>query len=176
MRALAATLCLCLPSSVPDVLMPGYVSARHELVLNWDEGITNRFVASPTRGFGSFQVIAAGEPFPFSSKYGTRIYAVPADGPVPDANTLRESTWPNASIPVRQMAAVPLGFPVAHVVTSLRVAGLRDDGFELQVVGEQRFGRFGLPVVGPVWLPLVLIAGLGFVLLARCRAAAEPQR
>lgn len=174
-RALVLAICLCLPASAPDMLLPGHTATKHELVLTWDDAVRERFVASPGRRLHGSRLLTRGEPFPFSSKYGTRIYAVPADAVLPDAKaTLRESTWPSAAIPVREVASVRNGYPVTRVLTTLRVAAVRDDGLELEVIDEQRFGMFDLPIVGPIWLPLVLIAGFGFVLLRRFHAAREP--
>lgn len=171
MRALVLGICLCLPSSVPDLLLPGHTTVRHELALTWDDSVTTRFVASPGHRMHGHRLLTRGEPFPFSSKYGTRLYAVPADAEWPDAKvSLRDSPWPSAAIPVRELAAVRSGHPVARVLTTLRVVAVRADRLELEVVGEQRFGRFDLPIDGPLWLPLLLIAGAGGVWLLRFHA------
>lgn len=172
MRALALAAGLCLSASAPDLLLPGHTPAKHELVLTWDDTVPTRFIASPERRHWGYRILTRGEPFPFSTKYGTRIYAVPAAAELPDPkSTLRDSPWPSAAIPVRELSSVRAGYPVTRVLTRLRISSLRDDGLELAVVDEQRYGMFDLPVVGPPWLPLVLIAGFGLVLLWRCHLA-----
>src|SRR5687767_8384022 len=148
MRAFAFAALLALPVSRPDVLPPGRSAVRHELKLTWNDALAGwRFVASPTRGLHGCTEIAPGEPFPFSSKYMTRIYAVPTAAPLPaDAELLASSDWPRGAIPVGQVWAVPAGHPLQHVITSLHVRAVQGDTIDLQVLGEQRFGPFGWPL------------------------------
>ena len=173
MRVILLGLCLCLPLSTPDFLPPGYSAVRHELVLNWDDNVDTRFVFSPSRRNYGYHVITRGKPFPFwkSGYYGPHIFAVPPNAVLPDPKeTLRGSPWPCALVPVHEVRSVPIGYPVVRILTTLRVAAMREDGFLLEVVEEERFGMFDLPV-GPVWLPLLAIAGVGFLLLLRFNVA-----
>ena len=172
MRTFALAALLALPASRPDILPPGQAAVRHELQLTWNDDLSSwRFVASPTRGLRGSTVIAPGEPFAFSSKYGTRIYAVPTTASVPaDSRLLAEGDWPRADIPVGQVWAVPYGHPLQHVITSLRVRAVHGGTVDLELLGERRFGAFGLPLGPAPWLPLVVIAAAGVVLLRRCRA------
>ncbi|HEX6811939.1 MAG TPA: hypothetical protein VF384_09990 [Planctomycetota bacterium] len=174
MRAFVLAALLALPSSRPDVLPPGRNPVLHELQLTWNGLPEWRFLAAPTRGLRGCTEIAPGTPFPFSTKYLTRLYAVPAGARVPaDAELLHSSDWPRADIPVDQVWSVPSGHPLHHVITSLHVRGVQGRSVDLQVLGEQRFGPFGLPLGSTPWLPLPVVATIGVLLLRRCRARGD---
>ncbi len=161
----------------PDLLPPGHHAVRHELVLEWPADAGWRFVASPVRGFGGTTVIAAGEPFDFSGKYGTRIYAVPAAAPLPNGDQrLGDVAWPNAAVPVAEIASVPIGHPLARVVTTVRVTAVRNGTIEFVRTGEQRFDTLGHELGALTWLPLAVTAAAGafwLTRLARAQRAAE---
>lgn len=177
MRALQLVFaCSLLGPPAPDVLPPGHQSVRHELTLRWpSDGEQHVFYASPTRGFGSSHRIVAGEPFPFSSKYGTRIYALPRDAEPPVGHEAwLASPWPRTAPPVAEVSSVPAGQPLARVETALAVRLVRGDTIELEVLGERRFDRSGAPLGAGSSLPLLAIAALGGLLLLRLARRRPP--
>lgn len=160
---LLALLSLLPAAATPDILPPGHKDVRHELILVWgDDVIDHRFAASPTRGFHGNHEIRAGEPFAFSSKYGTRIFAVPPTAALPDArDRLKDVPWPNAAVPVREVRSIASGHPLARVETTLRVTRVTVDGIEFARVGERRLDARGNELGDLDWLPLALIAAGG---------------
>lgn len=161
MRALL--LAALVATAMPDILEPGHKAVRHELVLLWDATDTaHTFVASPTHGFHGNLPIRRGEPFRFSTKYGTRIHAVPAAATLPDARErLENAPWPNSPVPVHEVRSVPNGHPLARVETTLQIVRVTADGIDFERVGERRFDAHGHEVGDLDWLPLALIAAGG---------------
>lgn len=167
MRSLALAALALLPGARPDVLLPGTRPVEHVLVLDWAEVPDGtRFVASPMRGFHGHHVIRRGEPFAFSGKYGTRILVAPPGAVLPaPERAVRGEGWPSAAVPVAEVASAALASPLQRVVTTLRVARVDERELELAVTGEQRFGPAGLPLDGPLWLPIAAIGLAGAVWL-----------
>ena len=130
-------------------------------MLEWDAPEHDeRFIAHPTAGFGGQIEIEPGVPFGFSSKYGTRIYAVP-DG-VPFVSADRDGpdpSWAVGEIPVGEVSSVAIGSTLVSIETRLRVAGVAEGRIELTVVGEERTRRIW-PYLAVVALGLVVIGGL----------------
>lgn len=170
---LAAACCLAVvyltPAAMPDLMPPGRKQVRHELVLDWGAvPREQRFVASPIRGFHGSCEIHPGEPFPFSSKYGTRIYAVPSDAAVPPQERIAaDCSWPSAAIPVREVASTAAGHPLARVESTLAVRAVRADGLELACTGQRRLDAMGNELGDLDWVPLAAIAGAGAWLVWR---------
>ena len=145
----------------PDVLMPGHRAIQHRLVLEWDaEQHGERFFAHPTAGFGDQIEIEPEVPFRFSSKYGTRIYAVPDGEPFVSADRDGpDPSWAVGEIPVGQVDSVPIGSTLVSIETRLRVASVAEGRIELVEVGEQRT-RAIWPYLAVVAVGLVVIGGL----------------
>ncbi len=152
----------------PDVLPPGHKSVRHEMAVEGTVPAGFRLVASPVRGFGGVHEVQSGQPFSFSSKYGTRLYLLPLDQPLP-------SQWSEAwleqhphSDTFAEVASVPAGTPLARVLTTWRIDGVDGQAIRLERLGEERFDGFGarLPAGGEWWWLLVVAAG-GAVLAVR---------
>ena len=163
-------LCLLLAATTaPDILPPGHKDVRHELILEWgDDNAQHRFVASPTAGFHGHVEIRRGEPFTFSSKYGTRIYAAPAGAQLPPAGQrMQEVTWPSADVPVREVQSIASGHPLARVETKLRVTQVSAEGIRFEQVSERRFDAHGLELGGLDWLPLCVFGAAGAFWLLR---------
>jgi len=163
--------------AVPDLLPPGHKDVRHELILLWDAtALPQKFVASPMRGFHGNVTIRPGEPFPFSSKYGTRIVAAPpgADLP-PPAERLADVPWPSAPVPVREVRSIGAGHPLARVETTFRITAVENDTIRFERVAEHRFDAAGRELGDLDWLPLCLIAAGGAFWLWRLdRAGRTP--
>lgn len=168
--------------AVPDLLPIGHRGVVHELVLEDSELLGQfRLVAGPTRGFGGLAEIDPGVPFRFSSKYGTRIYALPLDEPLPAESPALgrfPAGWPEefltGSIPVLEVRSVPVLSSVHRILTTLRITGVDEKEREigLKVTAEQRWDRRGRPITWasiPI-LSVLALAGLaGIALLARTR-------
>lgn len=165
MRAALLALLLLPPAGRPDLLTPGHKNVRHELVLLWDDTAAGqRFVASATRGFHGTHEIRRGEPFRFSTKYGTRIHAVPAATELPtDREQMRAAPWPNTVVPVREVRSIATGHPLHRIETTLRIVRVTAGGIEFERVGERRFDRHGNQLGDFEWLPLLLLAAIGAV-------------
>jgi hypothetical protein len=167
-----------LPPAAADVLPPGSRGIEHTLVLEpspWFERL--ELHAFPTAGFGGATRLAPGEPFTFSSKYGTRIYAFET-GTAPeewrldlDAGNLRDprldAPWfATGEIPVREDDAVPIASPVESVRTTLRIASIEAGTIRLEVVGENV--EWNAPIVAAAAAAAALgLAGLAFLIRAR---------
>lgn len=159
-----ASLAALLPLlGAPDFLLPGQKGVRHELILTWDEAdLPYRFVASPTHGFHGNTPIRSGEPFRFSSKYGTHILAAPLAAELPPAKErIRDVDWPSAPVPVREVRSIGAGHPLARVETTLRVARVDGGTIVFEKVGERRLDQNGRELGDLDWLPLALIAAGG---------------
>lgn len=161
-----------------DVLPPGSRGIEHTLVLQpspWFERL--ELHAFPTAGFGGATRLAPGEPFTFSSKYGTRIYAFePGTAPEEwkldlDAGNLRDprldAPWSAlGEIPVQEDDAVPIASPVESVRTTLRIASIEAGAIRLDVVDEDV--EWNASIVAAAAAAAVLgLAGLAFLIRAR---------
>lgn len=171
--ALVAAAC-ALP--VPDVLPPGHRPVVHELVVEASSHFTELdFHAAPIRGlappdgFGIHARIVPGEPFAFSSKYGTRIYALAKGATFPeDRAAMAAVAVASGDIPVQATTGVPAISPVERVLTTLRIASVADGRIELQVVGEHEDWDALVPAV----VGLTFAVGVaGMIVLARRRKA-----
>lgn len=137
MRTLLLLVVLCLPAPARDVLLPGHRAVSHTIVLEGDAA-GHRLVAAPTAGF-AVQEVAIGEPFRFSSKYGTRLWAFAQGTPVPerwDAELFAKSALV-ASLPP-EIASVPVTSSLRSVQTTLRVDGLASGRLALSKLSEVR--------------------------------------
>jgi len=167
MSTLAAACVACAALALPpDLITPGNKSVRHELSLDVDETFAEwRFLAAPTAGFRGVTTIEAGQPFRFSSKYGTRIYALPAGEAPPERCTEEWAAGRPQSEPgVGEIGQVSILSPLARVLTRLRVVEVSEGALKLERVGEERWDSSGTPI-GEAVLNLYLggIAAVGFV-------------
>jgi hypothetical protein len=167
---LLAVLCaaLCAPPLAADVLPPGHRDVRHELVLEAGDALGGRRLAvTPVRGFGGVTVIEPGLPFTFSSKYGTRIYLLPSDVPVPDdPDAVRALALAVGDLPVAEVSSTPVISPLTRVLTTLRVVSIEEGRVVLEVVGERRLGAGGLELrTGLLLATLVFVACAGLAAL-----------
>lgn len=165
-------LCLGLILAAPggmDVMVPGHKRVEHRLVLDWNrEALPFQFVATPTHGFAGVHPIRPGEPFRFSSKYGTKILALPSSMALPtDGRKLdADPSWPKCSIPIAEISSMPATHPVAVIETSLRITKVTDSSIEFESLGERRLDADGRELGGSHVWPLLLIAIGGIAGLA----------
>ncbi len=155
-----------------DVIIPGEKPVANEMVVTGGiEGM--RLVATPLAGFGTAEVIP-GKPFRFSGKYGTHLYAVPADVALPEDfdRAFYEQQIP-ASIFPPATPTVPVASPLARILWTYRVLGIEDGELKLELMDEERFGKAGkLDEEGNFVGWLVFIGACGFIgllLVARRR-------
>jgi hypothetical protein len=179
--ALFSTLTLTAPAAQPDILLPGTRPVEHTLVLEGDAA-ERQLVAAPTRGFGMVRV-ELGEPFRFSSKYGTRLWLFEPGVVLPERydRDQFESLGASLALPA-EVSAVPLINPLARVQTTMRLAGVAEGKPRLKLVGEERLTDWwGTTREASTVSALLGVAGLGtlalFVLFAlrwrRRRSATE---
>lgn len=158
-----------------DVLPPGSRSVTHTLSIERGPAFdAYDFVAAPVHGFAGVTPIEPGTPFTFSSKYGTRIYALEKGGSLPDVRDsigkLRE-TYAAASravgeIPVQELHNVPIVSPVESADTLLRIDSVENGVVRLAVVEHhERWGTVHAFVI----VALVTIGALGLVASFRAR-------
>ena len=164
--------------SPPDFLPIGHRPVVHELVIQDDPLFARyRIVAGPMHGFHVLEGVRPGVPFEFSSKYGTKLYALPLGAPMPtDAPHLEgfPADWPEQSltgaIPRGEVRSVPIHSGVYRVLTTLRIEGHTATMFELAVEREERWDRNG-QLIGwgssLVLLGFTLAGLIGIVYLAR---------
>lgn len=169
-------LALANPAPPPDVLPVGSKGVRHELVLERSPHFSEHdFFAAPVRGFGGCVRIVPGEPFTFSSKYRTRIYALALGSTCPD--TFEPGQGPSVAalalasgdIPVAEVNSVHLASPTRGLTTRLRIAAVSDSGIQLEVL--ETLVERDMPVIALVGTGLV-IGVLGLVVLGRRRRRA----
>lgn len=125
---LFSVVCLVTEQCSADILLPGHKSISHQLVFESSPLFGDySLVAAPIRGIDGVHVVVPGQPFPFSSKYGTRFYLVPeSDAVVSKFDREQFDHWPSTLPPVSHISSVPVTSPVNSAVTTLRFAELQE--------------------------------------------------
>ena len=150
---------------VADVIPPGHAGVSHKLQFESSELLQEKIlVAAPTAGFGGAVRIVAGEPFTFSSKYGTRFYLVPAGEIFDKFDRDRFAKWPSCLPPVSEIKSVPYYNSVRSALTTLRLKEVTEDGPVIEVVSHEEFNSFGYPVQSGSWMALAILPILGVVI------------
>jgi hypothetical protein len=172
MLRVAGALLLGLALPAPDLIVPGERAIRHELLIAADRvSSARRLLLAPVQGFGSATLLRPGAASRFSTKYGSRLWPLAPDEPVPESI---DATWTEGRvaipIPFPERRSTPLASPVARVLTICRL--VEQGGLRLVVVAERQFDAAGRPVDPDPLLPwLVLITLLGAAgLWSRARA------
>lgn len=157
-----------------DLIAPGHKPVQHKLVLEDSAHFEqHRFFAEPVRGFSGFQEIRPGEPFDFSSKYSTRIFALPRDAQ-PDAGAKVASlAVASGDIPVSETESVALTSPIERVETRLKIVRVENGAIELAVVSSDE--QYSGPMLAAIGGGIALCA-TGLVLFARRRQRSAAQR
>ncbi|MCA8970167.1 MAG: hypothetical protein KDC95_10300 [Planctomycetes bacterium] len=151
-----------LMANLPDVIVPGHKSVDHRITLDWGSDLERyRFYVSPNAGFHGNALAERGAELRFSSKYGSRVWAVPVTEEPPVAGKRIEGPWPNARVPVGEWSSVPIGTPVAKVITHLRIVAVDGETLRFETVSEQRFDGRGREIGSGSWLVLIVIAVVG---------------
>ncbi|MBL4770810.1 MAG: hypothetical protein JKY61_06640 [Planctomycetes bacterium] len=106
-------------------------------------------VAATHFGPAHMTVVEPNVPFLFSSKYGTRVYAVPTGATLPEANSFGHtersefSEFPATMPPVTAASTASIFSPIDQVLTTLRIVAIGEDGIEFETVGSERFDAEG---------------------------------
>ena len=169
--AIVTSLFLLPNIAVSDVLKPGYKNIKHELVFADTPFISdNQLVAAPIAGFHGIEKIEPEKPFRFSSKYGTRIYLIPAGDSIPtefDRDAFAKYlSW---DMPLSETRSLPASSPIASILTTLRFVGTGVADAKLEVADQEQYDRSGniaKPGNMMLWFSLAVAAGLGICLLA----------
>jgi len=122
-----------------DVLPPGTRSVRHELVIEPDARLDDwKLVASSELGLGPANlVVQPGEPFRFSAKYRTRLYAVSRSEVIPEwLSTEWRATHASAEPPVAEVHSVVSLSPIESILTTLRVERIDERALVFTVARE----------------------------------------
>ncbi len=159
-----------------DILPEGHVRFVHQLVFEDSPLFENhRMIASPNAGFSGGVEVTPGKKFHFSSKYGTKLYLVPADEKIDDFDRERFKQFPSCRPPCGQINSIPMYNPVRSAVTTIKFVEVNEDGPVVEVVSHEEFGAkgrsFGVtshPSEGRAkrapWLLLTLPLALGVVI------------
>jgi hypothetical protein len=175
-----------LPMAEPllaDLIPSGHKAVTHQLVFVDSPALAHhRLVAAPVRGLHGTTEVVAGQPFQFSSKYGTRLYLIPKDVmPLPKFDRDLYSQWPSEEPPVGEITSVPMVNPVASILTKVRLVSVTSGPPEMELVAHEELDDSHTPVSWKchLWRPLVLVpAGTAILLLTvrilKKRRAATP--
>lgn len=158
---------LFLGDAQADLIPPGHKSIKHQLVFLDSPLLTeHRLIAAPVRGFGGFSEVKAGHPFYFSSKYGTKIYAVPKDYQPPTRYSPGEALpFPHSEPPTNSITSVSLLQNTSRIETHCRLVAVTETSLEIEVTEEIRFDELnnvttgGLSLLGKIAISLVGLAG-----------------
>ncbi len=155
----------------PDILPMGHRAVVHELVVEASPALAGwRLVATPTRGFHGVHAVEPGAPFTFSSKYGTKLYAIRDGDPLPPHPVPAEwkKAHPSSPIPVAQVATVAIGDSTARVVTTLRIETVDAETLKVAEIETKRFDADGeVPGRGVSIAVLIGAAAAGLTALVR---------
>ncbi len=183
--SLFATLTLALfLTPQPDITMPGFRKVVQEVAIENPNDFDGwQVVAAMFLGPSHMTRVEPNVPFCYSSKYSTRIYAIPSGTPVPvqlDGKRIpREALekFLSTAIPVKLPSSVPILSPVTRNLTTLRIESISEEAVQLQTVREQEFDSSGqtvgwLRVWGmPVGTVILGICALVFLRRRRLRRA-----
>lgn len=158
---------LFLGDAQADLIPPGHKSIKHQLVFLDSPLLTeHRLIAAPVRGFGGFSEVKAGHPFYFSSKYGTKIYAVPKDYQPPTRYSPGEALpFPHSEPPTNSITSVSLLQNTSRIETHCRLVAVTETSLEIEVTEEIRFDELnnvttgGLSLLGKIAISLVGLGG-----------------
>ena len=143
---------LCAPSPVAlaDLLPPGHKAVDHHLIFNSSVALQNhRLVAAPIRGFHGFAEICQGQPVPFSTKYGTKIFAVPTDYQFPEKYRLEDlEDFPSTAPPVHAITSLSVLRSTAQIKTFCEVISVTKSAVVVRVIGEKEYDELGNPSKG----------------------------
>lgn len=141
--ALLALFASAAPARAFDILPPGNRAVEHTLEIEAAPAFDEfDLYAWPMAGFSGHERVTPGARFTFSSKYGTRIYALPKgtsfpaqkESPPVARERIASAARAVGEIPVRELHSVSLASPIERAHTRLRIAGIDGGVLRLEVV------------------------------------------
>ncbi|MFT4649494.1 MAG: hypothetical protein ACI9X4_002734 [Glaciecola sp.] len=171
---------LCLLSPLPDITSPGFKKVSHQVAIENPKDFDGwQVVVATLLGPSHITVAEPGVPFSYSSKYGTRIYALPSGTEVPTSpEGIRVSRvafegFLQASPPVSSPSQVSVLSPVTSVLTTIRIVDISAAGIQLKAVRTQEFNSSKKPISWfRIWaLPIaaVVCGAAGLIALRKRR-------
>lgn len=138
---------LCTPSHVTlaDLLPPGHKAVDHYLIFTSSAALQNhRLVAAPIRGLHGFAEIRQGQPVPFSTKYGTRIFAVPTDYQLPEECKPEDlEDFPSTAPPVHAITSLSVLRSTTQIKTFCEVTSVTETAVVIKATGEEEYDELG---------------------------------
>ncbi|MEM1067323.1 MAG: hypothetical protein AAGI63_00400 [Planctomycetota bacterium] len=149
-----------------DLVPVGNKGVTHKLVFTDSPLLeTHRIIAAPVRGFGGHAEVRPDQPFYFSTKYGTRLYVVPADYEVPKkVGPGKTLPFPSCDVPVTATTYVPMYSPTDSLRSTCRLLAVTDEAIEVELVDHVELDSNGEPVsLSKSLFPMLLISLTGLV-------------
>ena len=136
-----------LPIVFADILPPGHRGIVHEIVFVESDLLeAHRLIATPLRGFHGVEEIRPGQPFPFSTKYGTRFYVVPEDAALPEARDVQAlARWPSCDPPITEIRGVPWYSPVVSALSTCKLVDVSSENVGVELVNHDELDSNGEP-------------------------------
>ena len=164
---LSLLIATALTPPLPDLIPAGHHRVKNEVVFVESGALASvRLVAAPAAGFGGVEEIVAGRPFPYSRKYGTRVYVVPHDLELSFPDSFQREDWPSSTVEISGSVVASDISPIHGRLTTVRLVGVTASSIELERVAQMVSDEHGQPVHrGLLYLYAAGLAALGFVLL-----------
>lgn len=164
----------------PDMAAPGFKKVVQEVAIENPNDFDGwRIVAAMFLGPSHVTTVQPNVPFRYSSKYPTRIYAIPNGTSVPLQVSGKRvpmeafESFLSTAIPVSLPSSVSMLSPVKRNLTTMRIVNFSEGTMQLQTVREQEFDGDGESVgwlrVWGIPVGAVILGILGLVFLRRRR-------
>lgn len=155
-----------------DVLPLGHKGVHHEVTFEVDGALGDyRFVIGPLAGFHGFEYVEVGGSYPISSKYGTKLFALPSGQELPDEG-VRDwlSAQPSSGV-FSEVSSVSIANPLKRILTSYRVADVTSSEVVVEQLAEVRQDSQGREIdssssVAAI-IGIALVGVVGLALIAR---------
>ncbi|MEX1026019.1 MAG: hypothetical protein WD226_13175 [Planctomycetota bacterium] len=154
-----------------DVLPRGDHRVKNEVVFVESEALRAvRLVASPTAGFGGVEEVEVGQPFPYSLKYGTKVYAVPRGIELEFPSSFRDQDWPCSTVEIGGHDTASDFSPVYARLITVKLLAVGPERLELERVDRVEIDQNGQPVdPSMIYLRTAGWVALGLFLLIALR-------
>lgn len=164
--AAAVTAPVGTPRLSADIIPPGNKGVTHKLVFVDSPLLqSHRLIAMPVRGFGGHEEVQPGQPFRFSSKYGTRLYVVPDDFVPPKKSQPGQPLpYPSCEVPIGSTTFVPMLSPVDSLRSTCKLVAVEQDSIHVELVDQVELNSSGQPVtfLNSVF-PMLIISTSGLI-------------
>jgi hypothetical protein len=152
MAILASTaLALCLFAPKPDIVTPGFKKVAHQVAVGNSADFEEwAFYGVTPLGPAGITAVVSDDPFTYSSKYGTKIYALPAGTEVPELKPREWADWAVDALvaypDVQTASQVTLLSATESVLTTIEIVSVSEGILLLESVAIQHFDEDGEPV------------------------------